>query len=282
MSILRQKLKILALAGLLFAILLLVAAASGPTVSAHTATIASATLSHEPQGSTTLSWDPATMKLTVSITLTGLAPKSTHPAHIHKGDCSINGPILFMLNNVVADASGAGTSNTVISNVKGGIPASGWYVNVHNGPGLNTADQFTPIACANVINKDADMDDAQMVTETLAPTNAANQAVTGNANLILQDETLTVVVMLHGLVPGSQHAEHIHAGACQSQVPGNVVFMLNNVVADSKGNATVVTVINDVESIPASGWYLNVHFSTDLTTQTGFDPIACGNVTKVV
>ncbi len=54
--------------------------------------------------------------------------------------------------------------------------------------------------------------------------------------------------------------------------------MLNNVVADGNGNATVTTVVNDVEFIPTTGWYLNVHRSTNLSTQTGFDPIACGNI----
>jgi len=34
-----------------------------------------------------------------------------------------------------------------------------------------------------------------------------------------------------------------------------------------------------VSSIPSGQWYVNVHGSTDLNTQTGFDPIACGNVT---
>jgi hypothetical protein len=31
-------------------------------------------------------------------------------------------------------------------------------------------------------------------------------------------------------------------------------------------------------TIPARGWYINLHNSTDLSTQTGFDPIACGDV----
>ncbi|HLZ61626.1 MAG TPA: CHRD domain-containing protein [Ktedonosporobacter sp.] len=279
MSIFYRKLKLLAITGLLTGICLLTIAASSPAARASSgSTQASADLDHTPVGSTSLKWDPGTEQLTVTIMLTGLAPKSTHPAHIHKGDCSINGPILFMLNDVVADAAGTATSTTTIADVEGGIPASGWYINVHNGPGLKPADQFTPIACANIMNSDTETDEVQNVTATLGATNAANQSADGMATLTLDDETLTVVVTLHGLVPGSKHAAHIHAGSCESQLPGKVVFMLNNVVADDDGNATVTTVINDVESIPASGWYVNVHFSTDLSTQTGFDPIACGNV----
>jgi hypothetical protein len=41
---------------------------------------------------------------------------------------------------------------------------------------------------------------------------------------------------------------------------------------------TETTVIQGVPSIPEHGWYINVHRTTDLSTQTGFDPITCGNV----
>jgi hypothetical protein len=73
------------------------------------------------------------------------------------------------------------------------------------------------------------------------------------------------------------HAAHIHAGSCESQ--GAVVHPLTTVAADASGNANVTTTIDNVSSIPSSGWYVNVHHSTDLSTQTGFNPIACGNVT---
>jgi hypothetical protein len=239
---------------------------------------ASVNLKHTPYGSASLSWSPQTDELMVVITLTGLAPNSTHPAHIHQGDCSINGSIVYMLNNVVADAAGRATTTTVISNVTHGIPASGWYVNVHNGPGLQPADQFIPIACGNVKNNNTSLKTAQCVTLALGATNAANQDTSGSAKLTLKQNTLIVVVTVHGLVPGSEHAAHIHAGSCQFQIPGNIVYPLNNVVADGSGDATETTVIPYVASIPAHGWYINVHLSTDLSTQTGFDPIVCGNV----
>lgn len=37
-----------------------------------------------------------------------------------------------------------------------------------------------------------------------------------------------------------------------------------------------------VSSIPTSGWYVNVHRGTMLATQTGFDPISCGNVHSTI
>ncbi|MGH2481590.1 MAG: hypothetical protein ACRDHW_18205 [Ktedonobacteraceae bacterium] len=41
----------------------------------------------------------------------------------------------------------------------------------------------------------------------------------------------------------------------------------------------MTTTIQNVTGIPSTGWYVNVHRGTDLSTQTGFDPIACGDVT---
>ena len=101
--------------------------------------------------------------------------------------------------------------------------------------------------------------------------------MTGMAQLSLSGTTLTVKLTLSGLEPNSAHAAHIHTGSCESQ--GAVVYPLMPVMADASGNATVMTTINNVSSIPGSGWYVNVHHSTALSTQTGFDPIACGNVT---
>lgn len=231
-------------------------------------------LQHTPSGSADLKWDARSEDLIVTIKLTGLAQKSTHPAHIHLGDCTAMGPVKYALTNVVADAAGVGTSTTVIKDVDGGIVVRGWSINVHNGPGLTTADQFTPIACGNVFNPDKN----HSLKVHLGTTSGANQAAIGAALLTLKNHTLTVIVAVHGLVPGSVHADHIHAGTCERQFPGNVVYMLKNLVADKYGNASAVTVINNVGRIPEHSWYVNIHLTTMLMNQTGFDPIACGNV----
>jgi quercetin dioxygenase-like cupin family protein len=282
MSITNWKLYKLVMASALGVLLLLAFAASGFAPSARANETQSghafAHLRHTPYGTAVLRWDPKTENLRVTIRLIGLAPNSTHPAHIHLGDCDDNGPILYPLNNVVANAAGDAHVTTVIPDVENGIPSSGWYVNVHNGPTLATFAQAIPIACGDVHNSDTSKKDVQTVTTFLGATTAPDQMAHGLARLSLKNETLTVTVTVRGLVPGSVHPAHIHAGSCQSQIPGIIVYPLNNVVADANGNATSVTVINDVESIPESGWYVNVHRSTDLSTQTGFDPITCGNV----
>ncbi len=249
-----------------------------PATPVTSTTTASATLKHVPNGMATLNWDPSSHILTVKITLTGLAPSSTHPSHIHTGSCSNQGAVVHPLQNIVADATGNATVTSTISNVMNGIPASGWYVNVHNGPGLSPAEQFLPIVCGDVANSSTSTSAAQSVQVplTAAPGASVGQAASGKAQLSLSGTTLTVTVTLSGLEPNSMHAAHIHKGSCESQ--GAVIYPLDNVVADASGNANVMTTVNNVSSIPSSGWYVNVHRTTALSTQTGFDPIACGNV----
>ena len=251
--------------------------AASTSTGATTSNIASATLRHMPHGTATISWDPTKQGLTVKISLIGLAPTSTHPANIHSGSCVKQGPVVYPLQNVVADARGVGTSTTTINNVAK-IPASGWYIIVHNGPTLSPGDQFLPIVCSNLTFTTVSPASALSLQVPLnaAPPASAGETVSGTSQLTLAGRTLAIKLALSGLGPNSKHAAHIHAGSCENQ--GAVVYPLKPVVADASGKANVTTTIANVSSIPSSGWYVNVHHSTDLSTQTGFDPIACGNV----
>lgn len=237
-------------------------------------------LKHTPNGTANLTWDATHERLTVTITISGLAPNSTHPAHIHKGSCetSDNG-VIYPLNPVVADKEGKSTSITTIKQpVENGIPMSGWFINVHNGPTLSPDIQKTPIGCGDITNFNTSTTTDQSVDLTLGPTKAPNQAANGVATLSLTNNQLIVTVTVSGLAPRSTHQAHIHQGSCLSQGP--VVYPLTPVVADNKGNGTSKTTILNVSSIPTN-WYVNVHLAAtpaDLGTQTGFDPLACGNV----
>jgi len=240
---------------------------------------AHATLRHMPHGAATLFWSPMTHTLKVTLTVTGLQDNSSHPAHIHMGSCATNGPIIIPLTDVKADAGGNAVSTTMIPNMMNGIPATGWFINVHAGPTLADG-QATPITCGDIVNHHTSTKHFQFVEVRLGHTTAANQDASGSAQLTLDDGTLTVKVTVKGLVPGSMHAAHIHLGSCERQVPGNVMFPLNTLTADANGVAMSTTVFHNVatKEIPEHGWYVNVHFSTDLSTQVGFDPIACGDV----
>jgi hypothetical protein len=255
------------------------APASTPAATSSTSsTTATATLKHVPNGTADLSWDPSNHTLTVKLSLVGLAPKSIHPAHIHTGSCSNQGAVVHPLQNVVADEHGTASVTSTIPNLMQGIPASGWYVNVHNGPGLSTADQFLPIVCGDVSNSRTSTTAPQSVNVTLnaAPSASTGQSAQGTAQLTLSGGTLTIKLTISGLAPNSVHPAHIHAGSCESQ--GAVVYPLSTVMADASGNATVTTTVPHVSSIPSSSWYVNVHRGPGLSTQTEFDPVACGNI----
>jgi hypothetical protein len=276
-----RKRHILPLAGILTTLLLV--ACSGGTTSTTSTTAAptqasiSATghaiLKHAPYGKAELTWDAASKLLIVRMSLTGLVPHSVHPAHIHSGSCNIPGRLIYPLQYVVADATG---NATVTSNVKGiadGIPATGWMIYVHNGPYVITDAQSLPITCGNISNPTAAKSVAVNMSAAVAE---RDQAVSGTAQLTLRGTQLTVNLKLTGLQPSSNHPAQIYAGSCSRQ--GNVLYQLPNVVADAKGNATATGAINNVSSISSNGWYVNIHYSTDLSNQAGADAIVCGDI----
>lgn len=249
---------------------------SGNTVATATQN-ASATLKHSPAGKVDLVWEPTTHLLTATITLSGLAPKSTHQAHIHAGTCQSAGKtVIFPLQNVVADATGNASSTTSIRGVMGGIPASGWYINVHNGPDLTPDDQYMSIACANIANPSPSLNAVQKVAVPLVDAPSPDQSASGTAQLTLANGQVKVVLSMKGLEPASTHAAHIHAGSCADQ--GKIIYPLTAITADKTGAGTSTTILKNMASLPASGWYINVHFGSTITNQTNEDPIACGNM----
>ncbi len=263
----------------LFIVVACSSTANQPSNTPALSTQAQVTLNHSPVGTGNLTWNVANQTLIVKVAMSGLAPNSTHPEHIHAGDCKGNGAVVYKLNPLTANNLGAGTSETTIQGVKDGIPASGWSINVHNGPELSPDIQFAPIACANITNSTTSTKSNQSVHLTFGSSIAANESASGTAQLSIANGKLTVKLTLSGLVPNSTHIAHIHKGSCQAQ--GAVLYPLNPVVADANGKGTSTTVVSNISSLPTSGWYVNVHQAAtknDLSTQTGFDPIACGNL----
>lgn len=253
--------------------------AANPAVGGNTAT---ATLQHQPVGTVNLAWDHTTHELTAHLTMTGLAPSSIHPVHIYQESCnsseSYNSRVktAYTLPNITADAHGV-VNTTAKMTVPGGIPASSWSIVVYNGPSLSTSNETATIACADVVNHNTSLHNSQAAQATLQGTKSGNENASGTAKLNLSGHTLTVQMTVTGLAPRTDHMVHIHAGTCASQGP--VIYPLTTLKADASGKATATTTIQNVMIIPANGWYVNVHDSTDLSTQTGFDPITCGNVT---
>lgn len=246
-------------------------AASTPPPIIHEGVI----LMHAPSGNAFLSWDPRTHNLSVKITLSGLVPFSTHPAHIHAGDdCSRNGDAIYPLNDIVAGGNGNAVTTTVIPNVDGGIPTRSWYINIHNGPGMDDPDQGLAIACGNVKNDGH----SNSLLVRFNPTTAPNQASYGIASLDIINGKLVVRVDAEDFVPGSTHPAELHQGTCQNQTFGNVAYVLNPLVANENGDAISITTFDEVTTIPHGAWYMTIHYGEDLSTQTGADILACGNV----
>lgn len=235
----------------------------------------SVTLQHLPHGQATLTYDAAAKTLKVEVKLVGLAPGSSHPNHIHGGSCAQQGGVLYPLTAITADSHGTADVTTTVKDVKEGkIPASGWYVNVHNGPGLQPAEQFQPIVCGDVSNQGGAT--TLSVPLQTGPPGTPDQEASGSAQLSIDNGSLKVSITAHGLSPKSTHAAHIHAGSCESQ--GDVVHPLPALTADASGNASETVTIPNVSSIPSGQWYVNVHRTSEITTSTGFDPVICGDV----
>ncbi len=85
---------------------------------------------------------------TIELIITGLAANSTHVSHVHSGSCQQPGGILYALNQVVADGTGAADARTTIQAKY--PPATGhWYVVVHAGPDMQGSNA-TYLMCGNL------------------------------------------------------------------------------------------------------------------------------------
>ena len=114
-----------------------------------------------PSGTADLQWNPQTKALTATVHFSGLQPGGTYANHIHAGDCSIEGKMLYPLNDIVTDAAGNGTATTTVNNITGGMPASGWDITVHAGPTAEAAR----LLCGNIVNPNG----ATSVSVSLSP-----------------------------------------------------------------------------------------------------------------
>jgi len=109
-----------------------------------------------PHGHATVSYNSKRHTLTVTVSARGVTP-GPHAAHIHLGSCQSQGPVLYMLRDLVANRHGRIVHAVrVFTHVTTPVPAHGWYLNVHQG---NSGDivrngaptiVFRPLICANI------------------------------------------------------------------------------------------------------------------------------------
>ena len=108
------------------------------------------------RGRATIAYSPSQHTLTVTVTAAGLTP-GPHAAHIHLGSCQSQGPVKYMLGDLVANRHGRITrAIRVIRNVTSPIPARGWYINIHQGSSATILANgqptifFRPLLCTNI------------------------------------------------------------------------------------------------------------------------------------
>ena len=109
-----------------------------------------------PSGHAVVAYDPVTMKLTITVSASGLT-SGLHAAHIHVGSCASQGGVLYMLMDLKADSHGNISAQTrTILGVNAPLPATGWYLNLHQGNsntilsnGMPTI-AFRPLLCQNI------------------------------------------------------------------------------------------------------------------------------------
>jgi hypothetical protein len=108
------------------------------------------------QGRATLVYDPSAQTITVTLTASGVSP-GAHAAHLHIGSCQSQGPVQYMLMDFTADGNGNIDHETrVVTDVTTPLPATGWYLNLHQGDMSNILSngqptiEFRPLLCANI------------------------------------------------------------------------------------------------------------------------------------
>ena len=109
-----------------------------------------------PQGWATVAYDPNARTITVTLTATGLTP-GAHAAHIHIGSCMSQGPVQYMLMDFTANSRGQITREVrTVTGVTTPVPATGWYLNLHQGNSNNIlangqpTPSFRPLLCAGI------------------------------------------------------------------------------------------------------------------------------------
>jgi hypothetical protein len=104
----------------------------------------------------------------------------------------------------------------------------------------------------------------------------SGSGVSGTGDILNGSGSFTLTIKLTGMKPGSIHVSHVHAGRCTQ--PGGIVYKLQSVVAGSSGTATTTSTVPAGYLVPASGWYVNVHFGPDFTEAAYAPSISCGDL----
>jgi hypothetical protein len=112
------------------------------------------------------------------------------------------------------------------------------------------------------------------ISFTMGIQNASGVAGTGA--VVKGTGSFIVTIKLTGMAPSSSHISHIHTGSCAKS--GGIAYALTQVVADASGAATVTSTLPVDYSVPADGWYVNVHHGPDFSAPANGPSITCGDL----
>jgi hypothetical protein len=133
---------------------------------------------------------------------------------------------------------------------------------------------FAAIACGGDSGAAAVGSPTPAATFTMG--SMGGSGVTGVGQVYKATGSFTVSIQIKGLVANSSHVSHVHIGTCAK--PGGVAYALIQVKADSSGAATATTTVAEYYSMPASGWYVNVHSGPDLSEAEYAPSVSCGDL----
>ncbi len=112
------------------------------------------------------------------------------------------------------------------------------------------------------------------INVTMTAQNASG--VSGTGQVVKGTGSFAVTIKLTGMGPNSSHISHVHKGSCAT--PGGIAYALQQVIADAAGAATVTSTVSVDYSVPAAGWYVNVHHGPDLSVPANGPSISCGDL----
>jgi hypothetical protein len=220
---------------------------------------ASAQLAHVPGGTADVEYDAATRTLTVAVHVTGVMPGMVLAPRIRQGDCGAgSGDVIDALTLTAADSHGVVEATARVV----GIEAVPMTAALEFAPA--TAPSAAPLFCGDL--------NGQTGMVHLVP--AGGPSGTASLDLDPATRTLTVRLVVQGLVPNSTHPTHIHQGSCAVQGP--MAFPLPVLQADAHGRATLHATVSGVTRL--GRWYVNVHRGPDMKGG-GAAPVSCGDVT---
>jgi hypothetical protein len=109
------------------------------------------------RGHATFVFNPVAETITITVTATGFTP-GAHAAHIHIGSCASQGAVLHMLRDFIANKFGIINNETRVVTGVTAVPATGWYLNLHQGNSHNILTStgqptiyFRPLLCNNIV-----------------------------------------------------------------------------------------------------------------------------------